>query len=29
MSTKNTVADLDTKNSGRQIGPFRVYVNTR
>jgi hypothetical protein len=26
-STKNTKADLDTKNKGRQIGPFGYLVN--
>jgi len=28
MSTKNTVTNGQTKNKGRQIGPFSYYVNT-
>ncbi len=29
MSTKNKVADLDTKHKGCQIGSFDYAVNTR
>jgi hypothetical protein len=28
VSTKNTVADVDTKNKGRFNGPFLTYVNS-